>query len=504
LIAMFRLALLVGAAATHFYVPLLSPPTAVQRPGQPGAATIPSDWIVPEPMPAAAPVSMPKFFVMIAAGLAFIATALAQRSQVRKPALAASFAMAPALSSVANVAKRTRAGGPPRMATGGDGDGLSDLVRGSVEQVMRYMETAYVVVFNSGTPQEGVYTLETSQGQTKGELLTFERTEDAAKFCRELQGNDFEVVGDKQSVSLQAQALPWATGRISEFCSTGDFAVAFVPAGGRISPPGKNMYDPARFDANRPEDRFDNMYNNGFDQNFDPRGLTFDGQRPDLSRHAQPQANSAPALGFGGALEAQPEVDYRMNFPGFDQSQGFEGGMPPPGFGRPGKEEMDQRRRAQDILNNANRTSGQKRGQSVWDNAMRKSQGRPGAQGQPGAPPGAHGLRPGDLDLTPYEEGPPQYVCGPNEELCAVDELLEERDMFDEAWTRSHPEERAREMMEEKREKTEKVLKKEKKKKKPKNVEDTWVLRDGALVNETKEKRKEKKAKRNKGYPESF
>ena len=39
--------------------------------------------------------------------------------------------------------------------------GGQDLIRGPAEQVMRYRTMAYVVVFNRGTPNEGVYTLET-------------------------------------------------------------------------------------------------------------------------------------------------------------------------------------------------------------------------------------------------------------------------------------------------------------------------------------------------------
>merc|ERR1719174_696685 len=80
-----------------------------------------------------------------------------------------------------------------------------------------------------------------------GQLLTFEKPEDAGHFARLLQGNGFNVVGSAGSVSLDAQPLMWDTRRIEQFCRGSDFEVALVPSGEKLTPPENNVYDPARF-----------------------------------------------------------------------------------------------------------------------------------------------------------------------------------------------------------------------------------------------------------------
>jgi hypothetical protein len=123
---------------------------------------------------------------------------------------------------------------------------------------------AYVVVFNQGTDNEGVYTLEASARGSKSELLTFENTDDARRFARHLQGEEFTVAGRGRGVSLDAQCLMWDTRRIEQFCYSGNFELAYVPSGGRIQLPEKNVFDPSRFGA-RPqsprESRWDGFQN---------------------------------------------------------------------------------------------------------------------------------------------------------------------------------------------------------------------------------------------------
>jgi len=124
---------------------------------------------------------------------------------------------------------------------------------------MRYRTMAYVVVFNRGTPNEGVYTLETQVGGLKGQLLSFENSIDARRFAQMLRREDFKVVGGESSVSLEAQPFMWDTRRIEQFCQGGDFEVALVPSGGTVTPPEKNLYDPARFGERlpSPEEKFE-------------------------------------------------------------------------------------------------------------------------------------------------------------------------------------------------------------------------------------------------------
>jgi hypothetical protein len=258
------------------------------------------------------PASFPEFFVMLATGIAFLAMVLSKRLKMQK-AKVASYLRTPAFS---DVVARSRVGGPPLMSDhrGWDANddeelrremdrslGSQEVIRGPADQVMRYRIMAYVVVFNAGRPNEGVYTLEASVGGSKGQLLTFENAEDAYRFASQLQGEEFTVVGNESRVSLEAQPFTWDSRRIEHFCQGSDFEVALVPSGGMITPPEKNMYDPGRFGdgPNSPDNRFQN--------------------------------------GVSGA-------------------HGY-----------------DQRRRANDIIRNTNQSKQQKRGQKVWEEAMRNS-----------------------------------------------------------------------------------------------------------------------------------
>jgi hypothetical protein len=331
---------MVSQAVPFPMVPALSPPLAIQRPLQPGPVMVQDPMhefarfeagepfgpsAVPEAEASFAPASFQEFFVVLATGIEFLVMALANRRKMQK-AKVASFAMTPALSEVA---KRTRAGGV-RMSDSWNADddeqlrremdkslGPQKLIHGPAEQVMQYRIMAYVVVFNRGTANEGVYTLESSVGGSKGQLLTFENTEDAIRFTSLLQGEEFSVVGNDGSVSLEAQPFMWDTQRIEQFCQGGDFEVALVPSGGIITPPEKNMYDPARFGGrpNSPDDRFQNR----------------------RSMH-----NRAPTFG----------QQMRNNF----AARGY-----------------DQRRRAHDILRNTQMSNNQRRGGKVWEDAMRNA-----------------------------------------------------------------------------------------------------------------------------------
>jgi hypothetical protein len=187
--------------------------------------------------------------------------------------------------------------------------GSQELIRGPADDVMRFRMMAYVVVFNRGTPNEGVYTLETMDGGSIRQLLTFENAEDASRYARLLQGEAFTVVGNERSVSLNAQPFMWDTRRIEQFCHGGDFEVALVPSGGTITPPETNMYDPARFG----------------DGHFSPEGRF-------------PSGNSMGSM-----------------------------------FNKVSPRENVNRRRAHDILRKSNMSAHQKRGREVWDNAMRNA-----------------------------------------------------------------------------------------------------------------------------------
>jgi hypothetical protein len=214
---------------------------------------------------------------------------------------------------------RARGNGPPRMSENEDDEmGYSSgrMVHGPAHQVLRDRTRAYVVIFNKGTPNEGVYTLEQRvNGSNVSHVLTFETAEDAGRFAQLLQGEDFNVVGRGSSVSLDAQPLAWDTRSIAQFCQRSAFEVALVPHGGKLTPPRSNTYDPSKFDSSAPSSQA---------QRFQPRsGDSAQWRTPAFDRYARG---------------------------------------------------IDQRRRARAILDNTNKkTNNRQRGQEVWDAAMRNA-----------------------------------------------------------------------------------------------------------------------------------
>jgi hypothetical protein len=214
-------------------------------------------------------------------------------------------------------------------------DSTQQLVHGPADHVLRNKPAAYVVIFNQGTEKEGVYTLEPRVGGTKAQLLTFDNAEDAHRFTHRLQGEDFNVVGGMSSVSLAAQPLMWDARRIFYFCQSGDFEVALVPAGGMITPPENNTYDPARFGRGPQEDRFQSR-------------TQAQRRRPDV-----------------WSMQPRGQDVWSMAKHGYDQRQSMRNNMTNRGF--------DQRRRAQEILRRTNMTQNQRRGQDIWAAAMRNA-----------------------------------------------------------------------------------------------------------------------------------
>jgi hypothetical protein len=208
--------------------------------------------------------------------------------------------------------RKMRLAAPVMQLRENDGN---NVMRGPAEAVLRNKPMAYVVIFNQGMPNEGVYTLSMGVGGSRTHILTFDNAEDADRFAHQLQGENFNVLGGERSVSLDAKPLMWDARRIAEFCHRSDFEVALVPAGGMIRPPESNTYDPAQF--GRPN------ANETYEERLQRRRMM-------------------------GQKERGPSA--------FNPIRG-----------------SDERRRAQDVLRNLNMTRNQKRGQSVWASAMRNA-----------------------------------------------------------------------------------------------------------------------------------
>jgi hypothetical protein len=115
---------------------------------------------------------------------------------------------------------------------------------GNPGYVLAGMNAAYVLIFNAGQHDEGVYTLQGRASSTHSYVLAFEATDDADRFAQLLQAEGFDL----------ATPLCWESEQLINFCTAGDFEVSLVPGGGLITPPAKNEYD---------HDAFEQLMNGG-------------------------------------------------------------------------------------------------------------------------------------------------------------------------------------------------------------------------------------------------
>lgn len=109
---------------------------------------------------------------------------------------------------------------------------------GHPQSVMVGMDTAWVLIFNAGRHDEGVYTLQGRTSRASAYVLAFERTDDAERFAQLLQAEGFDI----------PTPLMWNIEQLSNFCEAGPFEVSLVPQGTLITPPTKNEYDHDAFD----------------------------------------------------------------------------------------------------------------------------------------------------------------------------------------------------------------------------------------------------------------
>ena len=115
---------------------------------------------------------------------------------------------------------------------------------GAPGRVLGDLEEAWVLIFNVGKQDEGVYTLQGRTERAAAYVLMFEFTDDADRFAQLLQAEGFEG----------ATPLKWAAEQIHAFCLAGEFEVSLVPQGALITPPTKNEYDLDAFERlNDPE-----------------------------------------------------------------------------------------------------------------------------------------------------------------------------------------------------------------------------------------------------------
>ena len=104
---------------------------------------------------------------------------------------------------------------------------------GGPSDVLAGLKAAYVLIFNPGKFDEGVYTLQGRAAQSPAYVLAFEADDEAHRFAQLLQAEGFDL----------ATCCRWEPDQLTSFCDMGAFEVSLVPSGALITPPVKNEYD---------------------------------------------------------------------------------------------------------------------------------------------------------------------------------------------------------------------------------------------------------------------
>ena len=108
----------------------------------------------------------------------------------------------------------------------------------------RKVERSWVLIFNPGQDDEGLYTLqgsETSEAEAACDgtyVLAFEQQEEASRFAMLLQAQGFDMPA----------ATEWPAEQLSEFCSSTQFGLGFVPGDALLVPPQRNYFDESAFE----------------------------------------------------------------------------------------------------------------------------------------------------------------------------------------------------------------------------------------------------------------
>jgi hypothetical protein len=100
---------------------------------------------------------------------------------------------------------------------------------------MQGLETAWVITFNAGQHDEGVYThSHIEHGLTS--VLAFECSDDADRFAQQLLTKGFDP----------SWPICWSADRLMTFCHTTGFEVSIVPKGTQPRPPSERRRGPLR------------------------------------------------------------------------------------------------------------------------------------------------------------------------------------------------------------------------------------------------------------------
>lgn len=94
-------------------------------------------------------------------------------------------------------------------------------------------EATWVLIFNAGQGNEGVYTLNPFEGGHAASVLCFESSDDADQFAHRLVGEGFD----------RPTPFIWDAEKLTHYCHSSGFKVEVVPLGEIPAPPASNDYD---------------------------------------------------------------------------------------------------------------------------------------------------------------------------------------------------------------------------------------------------------------------
>jgi len=117
----------------------------------------------------------------------------------------------------------------------------SGALLGQADELLRSrgIRECFVLIFNAGMPDEGVYTLQGRETSLDTYVLGFELKDEADRFATLLEAQGFGM----------PDALLWPTEQVSDFCQVAEFGLSFVPQNTLFMPPAHNYYDVDAFNA---------------------------------------------------------------------------------------------------------------------------------------------------------------------------------------------------------------------------------------------------------------
>ena len=105
-------------------------------------------------------------------------------------------------------------------------------------------EPAWVLIFDAGTPEEGVYTIEDDNTTS---ILAFRQFEDAYTFAKLLTKDGYAM----------ATPMRWTADGLAYFCEAGGYKIIVVPYGHMLTPPPKQIPND---DISDIRERLENIY----------------------------------------------------------------------------------------------------------------------------------------------------------------------------------------------------------------------------------------------------